>query len=214
MTNIFRRLSALFGRRRERQMENMVGMIVSARDAEQPLHNQVDDQLILRFFLNEEDACIPHRHGDIVNFTDDDMERYHDFIQWIFPTSQPSRFYFKAPTIDEHFAVMLHRNPCALQNYCKSCRRYLQYMDFDCSGDGNIHTYRGDRPFYGLPYHNFLRMTRMLQSLRETGHPQCSANLFTQMMTILRATPDHPVSNTTIAYWQGTQQNDNCKENN
>ncbi len=114
--NIFGKLADLLGRRRERQIENVVGMIVLARDAEQPLHNQVDDQLILRFFLNEEDACIPHRHGDIVNFTDDDMERHHDFIQWIFPTSQPSRFYFKAPTIDEHFAVMLHGSPYALQN--------------------------------------------------------------------------------------------------
>ncbi len=209
MTNIFRRLSALLGRRRERQIENMVGMIVSARDTEQSFQNQVDNSLLLRFFLNEEDACIPHRHETVVDFTDEEIEKYHDFIQWIFPTSQPSSVNWRAPIIDAHFAAMLHSNPCALQNYCKSCRRYLRYMDFDCNGEGNIniHTYRGDRPFYGLPYHNFLRMTRMLQSLRETGHPQCSANLFAQMMTILRATPDHPVSNTTIAYWQGTQPN-------
>ena len=186
-------------------------MIISARDTEQLLPNKVDNQLLLRFFQNEEDACIPHRHEDIVNFTDNDMERYHDFIQWIFPTSQPSRFNFKVSTIDEHFVAMLHGNQCALQNYCKSCRCYLHYMDFDCSGDGNIHTYRGDRPFFRLPYHNFLRMTRMLQSLHETGHPQCSANLFAQMMDMLHTTPDNPISDTTIAYWQGTQKGNETK---
>lgn len=185
-------------------------MIASTRAYKQPLLQQVDDQLLLRFFLNEEDTRIPHRHEDIVNFTDDGIEMYHNFIQWIFPTSQPSRFNGNAPTIDGHFAAMLHGNQCALQNYCKSCRRYLHYMDFDCNGDGNICIYYGDKPFYRLPYHNFLRMTRMLQSLCETGHPQCSANLFAQMMTILRTTPDHPISDTTIAYWWGTQQNDSC----
>lgn len=179
------------------------------RDNEPPLVNQVGDQLLLRFFLNEENQCIPHRHEDIVKFTDSEIEKYHDFIQWIFPTSQPSRFNGDAPTIDEHFATMLHGNQCALQNYCKSCRRYLHYMDFDCNE--NIHTYHGDRPFYRLPYHNFLRMTRMLQSLREAGHPQCSANLFAQMMDMLHSTRNQPISSTTIAYWQGTQKGNETK---
>ena len=186
-------------------------MIVSTMDNGQLSQNQVNNQLLLHFFLNNEDQRIPHRHEDIVVFTDDEVEAYHDFIQWIFPTSQPSRFNGDAPTIDENFAAMLYDNQCALQNYCKSCRRYLHYMDFDCNGDGNIHTYHGGRPFYRLPYHNFLRITRILQSLRETGHPQCSANLFTQMMDMLHATRNHPVSSTTIAYWQGTQKGNKTK---
>lgn len=76
--NIFRKLSALFGRWREQHTEEINRMIISARDTEQLLPNKVDNQLLLRFFQNEEDACIPHRHEDIVNFTDNDMERYHD----------------------------------------------------------------------------------------------------------------------------------------
>lgn len=213
--NVFGKLSALFGRRYGQRRESNDKMIVSTRATEQPLSSQAeaDDLLLLRFFLNEEDTRIPHRHEEIVRFTDDEIERFHDFIQWIFPTSQPSRFNGEAPTIDEHFASMLHGNRCALQNYCKSCCRYLHYMDFDCAGDGNgnIHIYHGDRPFYRLPYHNFLRMTRMLQSLCETGHPQCSANLFAQMMDILHCAPDHSVSSTTIAYWKNTQKGNETK---
>lgn len=202
------KLSALFGKRYGQRRESNDKMIVSTRATEQPFSSQaeVDDLLLLRFFLDEEDVCIPYRHEEIVRFTDDEIERYHDFIQWIFPTSQPSRFNGEAPTIDEHFVSMFHGNQCVLQNYCKSCRRYLHYMDFDCNGDGNIRVYHGDRPFYRLPYHNFLRMTRMLQSLRETGHPQCSANLFIQMMDILHRTRNHHVSSTTIAYWKNTQK--------
>ena len=205
--NVFGKLSALFGRRYGQRRESNDKMIVSTRATEQPFSSQaeVDDLLLLRFFLDEEDVCIPYRHEEIVRFTDDEIERYHDFIQWIFPTSQPSRFNGEAPTIDEHFVSMFHGNQCVLQNYCKSCRRYLHYMDFDCNGDGNIRVYHGDRPFYRLPYHNFLRMTRMLQSLRETGHPQCSANLFAQMIDILHSTPNHHIDDTTIAYWQNTQ---------
>lgn len=211
--NVFGKLSALFGRRYGQRRESNDKMIVSTRATEQPFSSQaeVDDLLLLRFFLDEEDVCIPYRHEEIVRFTDDEIERYHDFIQWIFPTSQPSRFNGEAPTIDEHFVSMFHGNQCALQNYCKSCRRYLHYMDFDCSGDGNIHTYHGDRPFYRLPYHNFLRITRVLQSLRETGHPQCSANLFAQMIDILHSTPNHHIDDTTIAYWKNTQKGNETK---
>lgn len=209
--NVFRKLKALFGKQREQNIDRESRMIVAVRAGEQPLSQQVDDQLLLRFFLNERDARIPYRHEEIVKFTDDEIERYHKFIQWIFPTSQSSRFNGEVPTIDEHFVAMLHGNQCALQNYCKSCRRYLHYMDFDCNGDGNIYTHHRGKPFYRLPSHNFLRITRMLQSLRETGHPQCSANLFAQMMDILRSTRNHPVSNTTITYWQGTQQGNDTK---
>lgn len=101
--NVFRKLSTMFGKQREQHINDKDREIVSTRDNEPLLVNQVHDQLLLRFFLNDGDQCIPHRHEDIVVFTDDEVEAYHDFIQWIFPTSQPSRFNGDAPTLDAHF---------------------------------------------------------------------------------------------------------------
>ena len=96
------------------------------------------NELLLRFFRSEDDPLIPHRHEDVVCFSDNDLEWYHNFIQWIFPTWQPSGACPNAPTIDEHFAEQLCADKCALKNFCKSCQRYLNYMNIDC--DGNSHS--------------------------------------------------------------------------
>ena len=78
------------------------------------------NELLLRFFRNETDDIIPHRHEDVVVYDDNQMEMYHDFIQWIFPTKRPSIMHPEAPIIDENFAEMLCADKCARKNYCKS----------------------------------------------------------------------------------------------
>lgn len=124
------------------------------------------NELLLRFFRSEDDPLIPHRHEDVVCFSDNDLEWYHNFIQWIFPTWQPSGACPNAPTIDEHFAEQLCADKCALKNFCKSCQRYLNYMNIDCDGISHIVDSTRSELFYELPYHNYLRFTRMLDSLK------------------------------------------------
>ena len=165
------------------------------------------NELLLRFFRNETDDAIPHRHEDIVVYDDNQMEMYHDFIQWIFPTKRPSIMHPEAPIIDENFAEMLCADKCARKNYCKSCQRYLNYMNFDCNGDSNIIDSTRDMPFYKLPYHNFLRITRMLDSLNQTGHQQCSNNLYKKMFELLKNAPLAWIPHDdTLQYWKNTQQ--------
>ena len=165
------------------------------------------NELVLRFFCNELDGTIPHRHEDIVVYDDKQMEMYHDFIQWIFPTKCPSIMHPEAPIIDENFAEMLCADKCARKNYCKSCQRYLNYMNFDCNGDSNIIDSTRDMPFYKLPYHNFLRITRMLDSLNQTGHQQCSYNIYKKMFELLKNAPLAWIPHDdTLQYWKNTQQ--------
>ncbi|MGN1240086.1 MAG: hypothetical protein ACI4TV_04350, partial [Paludibacteraceae bacterium] len=61
-------------------------------------------------------------------------------------------------------------------------------------------------PFWQLPGHNYLRITRMLDSLRQTGHSACSRHIYSTMMTILNRSPRHRVNNTTLFFWQRTQK--------
>ena len=164
------------------------------------------DALLLRFFREEPDGAIPHSLSDIARFSDGEMERYHDFIQWIFPTMERSRYRPSAPVISPQFADHLGSDECALKGYCKGCKRYLHYMGFDCNGHSQIVELSDGIPFWKLPGHNYLRMTRMLNSLRQTGHPECSKRLYCTMMAVLDKSPKHWVNNSTLDFWRQTQK--------
>lgn len=164
------------------------------------------NELLLRFFKGEEDERIRHTLSRITEFSDAEMEMYHNFIQWIFPTMEQSEYHPSAPTIDGKFAHALHQDACALAGYCKGCRRYLRYMGLECKGDGDICRIPNTPPFWQLSGHNYLRITRVLNSLRQTGHTECSKALYAQMMQILDADPTNYVGRMTLEYWARTQK--------
>lgn len=60
--------------------------------------------------------------------------------------------------------------------------------------------------FYQLPGHNYLRITRALTSLRETGHVKCSQRLYAALLNSLKFAPKHWVSKVTLEYWKDTQK--------
>ena len=171
------------------------------------------NELVLKFFKGEDDSRIPYSIDRVAEFTDDEMEMYHDFIQWVYPTIKPSHFHPDAPTIDADFVHMLEYNECAYHNYCRSCKRYLHYLNFECKGNGEILLQAGSKAsveehakdFYYLPGHNYLRITRALESLRDTGHTKCSQRLYAALMHSLRFAPAHWVSPMTLAFWKNTQ---------
>lgn len=173
------------------------------------------NELLLRFFRSEDDPLIPHRHEDVVCFSDNDLEWYHNFIQWIFPTWQPSGACPNAPTIDEHFAEQLCADKCALKNFCKSCQRYLNYMNIDCDGNSHIVDSTRSELFYELPYHNYLRFTRMLDSLNQTGHKQCSKAVYEKMFEVMsrnRNAWQLYLRQDSIKYWRQTQVGRKCRK--
>ena len=177
--------------------------------------SESQDELVLQFFKGIEDERIPHTVDQVEAFTDDDMEMYHDFIQWIFPSILPSNQHPEAPVISGNFADILAADQCALHNYCRTCRRYLKYLNFECKGDGEVRLCAGDdatpeehdKDFYYLPRHNYLRITRALISLRLTGHEKCSQHLYAALLQSLQYAPLHCVGNITLLYWKITQSN-------
>ena len=76
---------------------------------------------LIRFFKNEETDSKWRYHQDILQFTDEQIEYNHDFIQWIFPTIEKSQFHPDSPTIDKRFKERFQKDELATYNYCKSC---------------------------------------------------------------------------------------------
>ena len=172
----------------------------------QPVRKQVD---LIRFFRNEETNGRGRYHKDILQFDENEIEYEHDFIQWIFPTIEKSRFNSDAPVIDKSFSERFQKDELAKSNYCKSCQLYLNYIGFCCDGQGKIKSIKPGR-IYELPFHNYLRVTRMLNSLNQVGNNTCSANLYQALMKDVR-TDSNKIDEKTLKYWRETQKvNRNC----
>ena len=164
---------------------------------------------LIRFFRNEQPDNRDRYHKDILQFDEDEIEYEHDFIQWIFPTIEKSRFNSDAPVIDESFSERFQKDELAKSNYCKSCQLYLNYIGFCCDGQGKIKSIKPGR-IYELPFHNYLRVTRMLNSLNQVGNNTCSANLYQALMKEVR-TDSNKIDEKTLKYWRETQNvNRNC----
>lgn len=85
------------------------------------------EELLLRFFREEPDEAIRHPLSAVAQFSDDEMERYHDFIQWIFPTIRRSDYHPLSLVISPQFADKLFSDACALRGYCKGCKHHSTY---------------------------------------------------------------------------------------
>ena len=163
---------------------------------------------LIRFFKNELPDSKGRYHKDILQFNHEQIEYNHDFIQWILPTIDKSQFHPEAPTIDGHFKEQLQHDDLAKSNYCKTCQLYLNYIGFHCN-KRRIQCQITGR-LYELPFHNQLRITRMLNSLNQVGNNQCSTNLYHAIISEIKPDSDK-INNSTLEYWAKTQRiNRNC----
>ena len=163
---------------------------------------------LIRFFKNELPDSKGRYHKDILQFNHEQIEYNHDFIQWILPTIDKSQFHPEAPTIDGHFKEQLQHDDLAKSNYCKTCQLYLNYIGFHCN-KRRIQCQITGR-LYELPFHNQLRITRMLDSLNQVGNNQCSTNLYHAIISEIKPDSDK-ITNSTLEYWAKTQRiNRNC----
>lgn len=138
-----------------------------------------------------------------------EIEQFHDFIQWAFPTSKPSEYNPDAPIIDDTFAEHLQENSKALENYCSMCHRYLNHIGLDCNGkcckNCSVHENEKERvEFWQIKGHNFLRITRLLQSLCESGNHLCSRKVY-EALLLKKEAEFERVYYGSLRFWKETQ---------
>lgn len=99
----------------------------------------------------------PDSHGrrlsDIWAFSDTEIERTHNFIQWLFPLAEPSLSVPGSPTLTSCDIAVLRLSDAAKTSIVKSGDWYTAFL--------------GKNPHWRVRYdHNHLRITRAIKSLR------------------------------------------------
>lgn len=92
----------------------------------------------------------------IYNFCDDDLERYHDYIQWIFPTITASAFNKNAPVLTlSDYEILRSSWPIRKIIYYLALK-LLNYWGFYNNENSRLNLLHG---------HNGLRLSRLIECL-------------------------------------------------
>lgn len=145
---------------------------------------------VLEFYRGE----IPNQEGlcykDIMQFDDDELEKNHSYIQWLFPLKEPSMVVPGSPVLDEEDIQFFSTNWKNLdemkdkieirKNLLDAFNKMMKFYGFSLSLKGDeiksVEFVRS-QDFQAKAFnwvkpknHNFLRITRILRSLNTLGN--------------------------------------------
>ena len=121
-------------------------------------------------------------------FNDTQIENTHTFIQWVFPTDEPSRATPGSPVLTEEQITEIRNSEQAKQNLVKSADWYFNFLKRN--------------NFWRKPHdHNHLRITRVIKSLRLLCGDD-EADYFKEQFWQLLGTDISQIPSRTIEYWE------------
>ena len=151
---------------------------------------------LLAFYGDEEG---PNSSGytleQVLGWPDEDWEEAHDFVQWAFPTDEPSMFNPDAPVLDEATIARFRADPLLRYRLRRAFDRWLVFCGIIRTDDGLAFDNPNPR-VWDRQNHNWLRISRVLRSLNLLGLPG-EAQAFFSLLTTVRARIDP----TTWGYW-------------
>jgi hypothetical protein len=141
---------------------------------------------------------------DIWGWTDDQLEEVHDYIQWLFPLPEPSRFNPDAPLLTEEDITAFRSDDLLQANLLQSLQRMLAFLGLEWAGNGQVRAapnFAARTPeVWCFPNHNWLRITRILHSLRLLGL-EVQAQAIYEQLQALYSSRRFPVTADTFHYW-------------
>ncbi len=140
---------------------------------------------------------------DIWTWPDSDLEAVHDFIQWLFPLPEPSRFNPDAPLLTPEDIAAFLSDEQLRRSLRRSFDRIVKFLGLAEAGgkivDGpNFAEREGD--VWALPNHNWLRITRILRSLTLLGLAAEAKWLYDWLEQAHRKRR-FPIDTMTFRYW-------------
>lgn len=158
---------------------------------------------LVEFYAGNAADIEGRRLEDILAFSDDDLEEAHDFIQWLFPLPEPSRFNPEAPLLTPEDIAAFYQ-PELQNNLRKSFRRILAFMGLS-QEEGRVvegpNFAERSIEVWEAPNHNWLRVTRILRSLMLLGLREEAESLYRWL--------DHeytkrrfPINDESMRFWE------------
>jgi hypothetical protein len=126
--------------------------------------------------------------ADVLGFSDHELERHHDFIQWLFPLPVRSSAQPNAPVLDDAQIAAIRDDPDATANLSRGSERMLRF-------------YRDTDAWLCLADHNHLRITRIIRSLKLLVGLD-AARAFYETILALHRDAGSPINAASLRFWK------------
>jgi hypothetical protein len=131
------------------------------------------------------------------------LEMVHDFIQWLFPLTEPSRFNPDAPLLSAADIAAFRAEPELRARALRSLDLMLGFYGLVRKNDAIV---RGGNlaaaPWLTPLNHNHLRLTRILLFLRHVGLETEARALYACLIDIAAHEGKGTISERTLAFWR------------
>ena len=128
--------------------------------------------------------------NDIWNFTDEDIEHTHDFIQLLFPLNEQSESVFHGYYLNTKRSIInIKSNDLAKSNIVTSSKWFLSFLE------RNTHWRRRHD-------HNYLRITRIIKSLRLLVSDEEANKFYKSFIELIDESLRSKINLTTLSYWE------------
>jgi hypothetical protein len=129
---------------------------------------------------------------DVLAFSNADIERVHDFIQWLFPLPTRSAAQPGSPVLSPDDIAAIRSDSRSLANLDRASARMLSF-------------YRETSGWLARDDHNHLRITRILHALRLLRGEE-AARAFYDAVMALHAANGSPINPDNLRYWSEAVQ--------
>ena len=128
--------------------------------------------------------------NDIWNFTDEDIEHTHDFIQLLFPLNEQSESVFHGYYLNTKSSIInIKSNDLAKSNIVTSSKWFLSFLE------RNTHWRRRHD-------HNYLRITRIIKSLRLLVSDEEANKFYESFIELIDESLRSKINLATLSYWE------------
>jgi hypothetical protein len=159
---------------------------------------------LLDFYRGDGNDSEGRSLSDLWDLSDDEMEAVHDFIQWMFPLREPSRFNPSAPLLSDADIASFRAEPQLRENLLRSFVAFLAFLGL-AYVEGQVvkaPDFDTKRAVFAAPNHNWLRISRVLTSTRILGL-EIPSRAFFAFLKELHDSGAAPIPADTFRYWRG-----------
>ncbi len=136
---------------------------------------------------------------DVMSYSDLQLETQHDYIQWLFPTEEPSQFNPDAPTVMSGTFYWFNDLDIVRNRMYEA---YRKMVDFYFTGG------RGWDQWVTPNNHNFLRITRIIKSLKLFGFENQAHDFYDRLEGVLSNSEFNKIiGEETQKYWKDAIEN-------
>lgn len=160
--------------------------------------------MLLEFYRGDAPDSEGRMFEEILKQDDDWLEYTHDYIQWLFPLREASRFNPDAPLLTDADIEAFQRSPLLRGHLKKAFERMLRFYGFVWVGGvaPSENYFEREKNWITPHNHNFLRITRILTALKLLGLQREAVSFYDALRVIYEnSSAGKVIGKESLRYW-------------